>query len=430
MNDKKKYRVLVFPCGSEIGLEIYRSLQYSAHFEVVGASSVDDHGKFVYPNYIGNVPFIDSEDFVPKLNQIISDSRIDFIYPTMDKVIRELKRQEEQLSCEVIASPLETTEICLSKTRTYQKLGSLIKVPKRYPGLDSIDRFPVFIKPDVGYGSRNVFLARNVQEVQAFFNNKSNDDYLILEYLEGKEYTVDCFTDGKGRLRFVGPRERVRIRNGISVNTRPVRENRSEFVKMAEVINNELTFNGSWFFQVKRDAQGTLTLLEVAARLGGSSALYRGKGINFALLSLYVHLGMDVELIENEYEIELDRALENRYQIDYAYDTVYVDFDDCLIIDGKINTQMVKFLYDAINREKKIILLTKHIHDIEDSLARYRLKPLFDEIIQINHGTSKADYINPNRSIFIDDSFSERLDVRNKLGIPVFSPDMIEVLEG
>ena len=39
--------ILVFPCGSEIALEIYRSLRYSTHFKLIGANSLDDHGKFV-----------------------------------------------------------------------------------------------------------------------------------------------------------------------------------------------------------------------------------------------------------------------------------------------------------------------------------------------------------------------------------------------
>jgi hypothetical protein len=37
-----KKNVLVFPCGSEIGLEIHKSLSYSTHFTLVGGSSVDD----------------------------------------------------------------------------------------------------------------------------------------------------------------------------------------------------------------------------------------------------------------------------------------------------------------------------------------------------------------------------------------------------
>jgi hypothetical protein len=45
-----KKNVLVFPCGSEIGLEVYRSLKHSIHFNLIGANSVDDHGRVVFVN--------------------------------------------------------------------------------------------------------------------------------------------------------------------------------------------------------------------------------------------------------------------------------------------------------------------------------------------------------------------------------------------
>ena len=40
--------------------------------------------------------------------------------------------------------------------------------------------------------------------------------------------------------------------------------------------------NGSWFFQMKRDSEGHLKLLEIAPRIGGTSSLYRIKGVNFS----------------------------------------------------------------------------------------------------------------------------------------------------
>jgi hypothetical protein len=39
----KKCRVIIFPAGSEIGLEIFNSLKYSHHVEVFGASGKSDH---------------------------------------------------------------------------------------------------------------------------------------------------------------------------------------------------------------------------------------------------------------------------------------------------------------------------------------------------------------------------------------------------
>ena len=423
----KKLKILVFPCGSEIGLEIHRSLKYSVHIELLGGSSVEDHGKFVFENYIGKIPFIDDSDFIISISEIVKKYNIDAIYPAMDKVIWKLKSFEKELNCIVISSPAETTEVCLSKNRTYERLCNLIKTPIVLNNYKTFNNFPVFIKPDIGYGSRGVFKAEDYEDISYFFSKRNKSYYVISEYLIGEEFTVDCFTDRHRKLRFCGPRLRKRISNGISVNTIPVNEDYIDFYNIAEKINDELELRGAWFFQVKRDQNGILTLLEIAARLGGSSSLYRVKGINFALLSVYDAFSMDVEILMNLYDIELDRALDNKYKMDIHFSTVYVDFDDCLIINAKINIQLICFLFKCINNNKRLILITKHENNIFSSLKYYRLHTIFDEVIQINKNDSKSDLINVQDAIFIDDSFQERKKVNANTGLPVFSPDMIEI---
>jgi hypothetical protein len=422
-----KFRILVFPCGSEIGLEIYQSLKYSSHVELFGASSVDDHGRFVYKNYIENVPFVDDPFFIVKIKELVNKYNIEAIYPTMDKVIWKLKINEHNIGCKIISSSATTTEICLSKQTTYNQLKSVIKVPTIY-NFNSVHNFPVFIKPIIGYGSRNTILAKNKNDLITFFNNRRIEEYLITEYLTGEEFTVDCFTDKEGTLRFIGPRIRNRISNGISVNTKPVCDINNEFKTMAELINERLDFRGAWFFQLKKDSGGELTLLEIASRLGGSSSLYRGKGINFALLSVFDAFNYNVEIIENDYQLELDRSLNSRFKVNIEFDTVYVDYDDCLIINNEINIQLVSFLFKAINEKKKLVLISKHEGDLDKELSKYRLNTLFDKIIHIGKGSKKFEYIDDLSSIFIDDSFMERKEVKEKLNIPVFSQDMIEIL--
>ena len=296
MNNKKKYKILVFPCGSEIGLEIFRSLRYSNHIDLIGGSSIDDHGKYLFEKYIDNIPFIDSEEIIFRLRKIVVDYEINAIYPTMDKVIWKLKKYENELGCKVISSPFVTTEVCLSKSKTYGFFRDKIATPGVYDSSEDVKRYPVFIKPDIGYGSHGTFVINNKKEFENFINNNKKTDYVITEYLPGREFTVDCFTDRNGSLRFVGPRKRIRVRNGISVNTVPEKDHADLFQLMAEKINKELKFQGAWFFQVKENIKGDLTLLEIAARLGGSSSLYRGKGINFALLSVFDAFGENVEI--------------------------------------------------------------------------------------------------------------------------------------
>lgn len=418
-------KVLVFPCGSEIALEIYRSLNHSIHFELIGANSVPDHGKFVYENYIEGIPFVSDSAFIPAMKEIVEREHIDFIYPAMDSVIAKLKENEAVLGCTVIASPNETAAICLSKEKTYKALSGIIRTPAEY-GMDNVPAFPVFCKPKIGYGARG---ARKIDNADMLAEHlRENPDAMILEYLSGEEYTVDCFTDKNGELLFCGARVRSRISNGISVNTRPV-ENNTEFEEIASAVNEALRFRGAWFIQLKRNGAGELVLLEIASRLGGSSALFRARGINFAQLTLFDAMGYPVSVIDNGYHVEMDRALDNRFRLDICYDEAYIDYDDTLILDKCFyNVQAMSFIYSCKNRGVRLSLLSSHDGDLDEALNQFHLVHLFDRIIHVEPGKKKADYIDNKNAIFIDDSFAERRDVHDKTGIPVFSVDMIETL--
>lgn len=422
-----KKNILVFPCGSEIGLDIYSSVCYSTYFHLIGGSSVDDHGKFVYEDYIPNIPFANSSDFIPAMAKIVKERNIEAIYPAMDLVITILKEHEKELGCKVVASPVETTQISLSKELTYKKLDGSVLIPKVFSPLNvPVDEFPVFAKPKVGYGAKGTKKLSNQDEVNSFVKGK--DDLLIVEYLPGEEYTVDCFTDREGHLLYSAARKRNRVKDGISVNTFFV-DNQDEFTSIAEVINSKIEFRGAWFYQVKRNKAGELCLLEIASRLGGSSLLSRAIGVNFALLSLFDIFDYNVSITKNDYKVELDRALENRYKTNLFFDSVYCDYDDCLILEKKyVNVELVKFLYKCINEGKKIYLLSKHDGNLKQELEKFRLNHLFDEVMHIDKEANKSDYIKDTNSIFIDDSNAERVNIKSRLKIPVFSPDMIDVL--
>ncbi len=48
--------------------------------------------------------------------------------------------------------------------------------------------------------------------------------------------------------------------------------------------------------------------------------------------------------------------------------------------------------------------------------------------MHIGKSADKADFIHSNKALFIDDSNAERVNIKIELNIPVFSPDMIDVL--
>jgi predicted ATP-grasp superfamily ATP-dependent carboligase len=422
-----KKKVLVFPCGSEIGLEIYNSVNNSSQFELFGLSSVKDHGEFVYKNYIEGISYYSDLNFINELKLIIEKYNIDILYPTMDSIIFFLKFHEVELGIPVVGPSYEVAKLCSSKLMTYRFLKDKISVPKLFSKKDLNLIFPMFLKPDIGYGSRNVLKIETLNQL----NNIDLDGMVLCEYLPGKEYTIDCFTGLNGELLFIGARERTRTMNGISVNTKTSTILTEKFSTIAQTINCNIKFKGSWFFQLKLDFNGNPCLLEIACRFAGSSAVHRIKGANFALANLFLTININPTFIINDFEVESDRALNTRFKLNTTYDTIFIDYDDTVVIDGKVNLDAIQFIFQSINENKKIILITKHNGDVFKSLKQFKLINLFDVVMHLNQNDEKTNSIEKtdySNAIFIDDSFEERRKVNNKLCIPVFSVDSISSL--
>ena len=422
----KKIKVLIFPSGAENAINIFDALRYNVHFELYGLSSKVDHTSFLYDkNHFKYGDYnIKSKNFFKNINRFIDKNNIKFIFPTHDEIIYFLKKNENKLHCEVIASPKDTCEVAFSKLKT----AELFKNEYYYPKLYSNEKkeFPLFIKPDIGAGGKGAHLIHNEEE---FLRYIKDDSYLITEYLPGDELTIDCFTNKNRELLFVGPRTRERITNGVSFNSKTVPLTK-EIQKIAESINRKLIFRGLWFFQLKKDFKGNYKLMEICVRSAGTMALYRQNGINFQALSLFDFLGYDVRIINNDLPITLDRYYKSMYKIDYEYNNIYLDFDDTLIINGKINEKLMALLYQWVNNKKKIYLITKHERDIYDDLKKFKIdSDIFTKIIVLESTSKKVDSIKTRKkTIFIDNYFPERKEVLEKKGIPVFDVDAVESL--
>lgn len=421
-------RVLIFPAGTEIGLEINNALKYTKFYEIVGASSMEDHSYWVYKNMSDKLPFINKcerNEFINKLNKIIDKEAISYIYPASDIAQYLLLCYENEIHAKIISSSLETIQICRDKKKTYDFFANEDFIPHVIDDFASAE-FPVFIKPCVGNASIGAKVIYTMDEL--IYEKKNNENIIVMEYLSGEEYTVDCFTSKEGTLECAEIRGRDRIKSGISVHSTNFMIDNT-VLSIAETINSKLEMKGAWFFQLRRDRNGKYKLLEVEPRIAGTMGLTRNKGINFPLLTLYQFDNVPISIIRNENSICVDRALISRYSNEINYNSVYLDFDDTLVVENRVNAYLIMFIYQAINKGKKVFLLSKHKDEIENTLRKYRIsKNLFDEIIIIDKNEEKSDYIENKDSIFIDDSFSERKKVKNNCGIPVFDLDMIESL--
>lgn len=421
-----KTKVLVFPAGEINAVELHQALSTNVNIELYGASSIERHGQYIFKRYVSGLPLITEDCFLDTFNQLLERYEINLIFPTHDTVTLFFAEHRDALKAKVVSADLRTCQICRDKQATYELFAEEDFCPAVYK---TLNKFPAFIKPRQGQGAVGARIINSPQDI-------GTDDlspYVVTEYLPGRELTVDCLTDREGILKAVLPRTRERVMAGVSVAGTAIAAS-NEIMGIARTINKKLGFLGLWYFQVKADNSGRYKLMEISARCAGSMCLSRARGVNLPLLSVYAALGKDIEVFENSYSVRMDRTLVSRYKIDYEYDTVYLDYDDTLVADGKVCLPVIQFVYQCRNENKKVILISRHETDHEntllDDLEDRGISPnLFFQIICLTCEQEKADYMeNRKAAIFIDNAYRERKQVHEKLGIPVLDVEGVEVL--
>ena len=423
--------VLIFPCGTEIGQELHAALKHEKSVTLFGASSLDDHGRMVFARYFADIPFVSDPDFDAVFEQCLKTNNIDFIIPAHDNALLYLAENREKFSATVIAPKATICRTCRSKSATYHALFGEDFVPTFYESPAEIPKFPVFLKPDQGQGSQGTLLAMDRNQLDAAVC--ADPTLIICEYLPGKEYTVDCYSNLTGRLLFIGARERIRTKAGISMQSKTVPSGGTLEAAIHDIgtrINQRLKITGPWFFQIKVAVDSSLKLLEVAPRIAGTMALHRIQGINFTLMALFEADGQSVATLGNSFDAEIERALINRYNLSLTYSCLYLDLDDTLIVHEKLNLAIVQLVYQCVKKNVSVKLITRHYRDPSITLAEFKLHAaLFDEIIWItDQSVPKSRHMNVKNAIFIDDSFQERRQVASALGITVLAPDSAEAL--
>lgn len=421
-----KTNVLIFPAGEINSIELHEALSHNVNIEVYGASSVDRHGSYVFKNYKCDLPLINEPDFIERFNRLLNEWHIDFIFPTHDSIALFLIKNKNQINAVVLASDLETALVCRNKRKTYELFQSYDFCPKIY---SCFSEFPCFIKPIDGQGAKGAKLIQTEKDIPRDFSFEEN---VITEYLPGDEITVDCLTDNHGKLRAILPRSRKRLMAGVCVSGDAICVTQ-EILRIAECINDNLKFFGLWYFQLKKDSNKNYKLLEISTRCSGTMCLSRARGVNLPLLSVYMALNKPVSVIENCYNVTVDRTLISRYKIDYDYNIVYIDYDDTIIENDEVNLNVIRYLYQCKNNAIKVILISRHndLHEdtINESLTKHAIsEKLFDEIINIKCNEEKAQFIKPHKAIFIDNSYLERKKIHDALKLPVFDNEGIEVL--
>lgn len=420
--------ILIWPGFSVVGLEIAESLRNMKNVKIFcGSSEVNHPLTSMYENVI----------FLPNLKDetVFSNLEIfeDFIvFPAHDYVLDFLARHKDNIKW--IGSSPETIELTRNKSRTYSFLqrvetSDLCPVVYQFNDLQNLNE-AIYAKPNNGYGSQDHFTITQADKTR--YTEDELRNYVMTEFLSGDEFTVECFTDFKGRLLYSRARKRSRVRMGTSLSFEEPDIGIQEIhIAIAKRVNSIFDFNGPWYFQTKETSQNSrvFKILEISTRLPGSSVWSRAKSVNLSELSVWNFQKKSLEISPNIDKIHVERYLTSKLALELQYSDIYIDLDETILISGKINPWAVAFLTQERNKGNSIHLITKSLtQNLTDLLEIHGLSHLFTSVSHLKLSEDKADFIFSQKSIFIDDSYRERINIQKMHGIPCFGPDVFQLL--
>ena len=151
------------------------------------------------------------EKIYEHLIKIIKEKRIDIILPFVDPatiISAKLKTLLNEVFIPV--SDLSTMEIFFDKYKSNQwfiEHNLNLPIPKD-------GEFPLIAKPIFGSASKGLIIIRNIEEFNNFKKNVNINNYIIQRFIDGDEYTVDCYISQKGEIISMVPRKRIEITGG------------------------------------------------------------------------------------------------------------------------------------------------------------------------------------------------------------------------
>ncbi len=296
------YNVLITGIGAPGALGTLECLKDCKYIGKIIGVDTDENavGKYFVDSFF-TIPSPDKADFIEQLLKIVEREKVSVILPQVTKELSKLAQVKESFQekgCAVLVNDFDSLEILNNKyllLETMKKIGlqtprySLVVTKKEliacaedfgYPENNIVVKLPVsngmrgvriltekksnydlfmYHKPDAAYATLESFLH--------YFTDSNFPELLVMEYLPGEEYTVDCLADN-GTPVIVVPRSRDKIRTGITFQG--ISQNDKEIIECVSSIISSMKLSHMIGFQFKRDEKGHFKMLECNPRIQGT----------------------------------------------------------------------------------------------------------------------------------------------------------------
>ena len=292
------------------------------------------------------VPPGDNPNFIPKILEICKKENPAVLFSWVDPELLPISRAKskfETLCIKVALADPQAIETGQNKRKCYEFFKKDGIAPEfRFAKSSSefekavkelgFPKKPVCFKPSVSYGMRGFRILKpsasrgeilfkekpdsafadldDVMQTLKEYEKKSNlPELIVMEYLDGKEYTVDMLLE-RGRPVITIPRLRKVTSRGIS--TVALLEKNTELMQKAEFVAKRLGLDFNANIQFKYGKSGP-KLIEVQPRLAGTTVACVGAGANLPYLGLKIALGEKIQVPQVKWGTVMKRYWEEVY---------------------------------------------------------------------------------------------------------------------
>ncbi len=341
MKQFRDLTVLTSACGSPSspgGLNLLKN-NGERNIRIIGIDMSSDPSIKYLVDQFYKVPPVSDPTYCDIVLDICKKEKVDIYFPNISYevgLVAERKTDFERIGTIVSISNMDSVSIANNKLLTYEVLEKAgIPVPK-YIGVKTVDDFekgckwmgypekPVCVKIVNGSGSRGVrIIDANKSRYSIFAYEKPNsfytsyedmlsilkstdhiDQLMLLEVMNGPEFTVDILAD-KGDILYEVGRENVE--SLMSIAQESVIKYDEHAYQVARDVVRLLKMDGNVGFDFMRNQDGVAVLMDINPRITATISVIGAAGVNLRYLRIKQLLGEPLPKCEPVYGTRLKR---------------------------------------------------------------------------------------------------------------------------
>lgn len=249
------------------------------------------------------VPASDNAEFLKIMLDLCKQLRIKLLVPTRDEELLFFavnKIRFEEVGTFVMVSDTATIKMCQDKKLFIDFCRKhRFYTPQCYEieTIQNDSKFPLFIKPCRGKGSKQAFRVDSKQELLAIFSSLAEP--IIQEFIQAPEYTIDLFADFSGNVISIVPRQRIYVYGGESFISKTIKHELliNESIRLA----NALRLTGHNTIQCFLD-KGIVKFIEINPRFGGAANLSFAAGVSTPIFMIKLLKGENLKPVIGEFK--------------------------------------------------------------------------------------------------------------------------------